>query len=87
MGGVLLNQGDRTSKVQCKGYVDGTTFRLAGVGYKIREWPKREHAGNINNPSNLMIPRVISNSMIHLLKDGGDGGSRSLDLRIMNPAL
>jgi hypothetical protein len=44
-----------------------------GWGYKIRKLHKREHTGNIKKPSNLMIPWVISNPMIHFLKDGGDG--------------
>jgi hypothetical protein len=30
MPGVFLNQGDRTSKVQCKGYVDGTQLKNGG---------------------------------------------------------
>ena len=34
-----------------------------------------------------MISWVISKPMIHQLKFGGDGGDRTPDLRIMNPAL
>ncbi len=34
MGGCFLKLSSRLSRIKCKGHVDGTTFKLVGVGVR-----------------------------------------------------